>query len=95
MNIVYFVHWNTSQLDGVLKKIRGQITEWKREGQNVTWIIMSPAFSNVLDPTEAKVFFYRNFIERLFVLWKISRLIASLAPDLIYTRLDQIGRAHV
>ncbi len=98
MRILYFVHWELGEADGVTRKILGQQKAWQRHGHQVFLCAVSRTYV-ACDPPITR-FEPNGVVRDRFVLRRrLARYIRLIQPDIVYTRtglhhqtLHRIGR---
>ncbi len=92
MRILYFVHWELGEADGVTRKIIGQCDTWRKHGHEV--LLCAVSSSTVASDTAIKRFVPKGALRDRFVRRRsVERHIQKVRPDLVYTRTGLFHRS--
>ncbi len=92
MKIAYLLSHDITKNDGVTKKVLGQITEWKKQGNEVEIYCFVPHKGESI-LCNAKQFEAKNALTlRLKINHQLLNEIANFNPDIVYFRYDTWSR---
>jgi len=91
MKIAYLINYPIGKEDGVIKKVKTQISEWEKLGHDVKVYAL---FSNEKNPSiNAKQYPYHNVFSRKFSLCNLLMLdLSDFDPDIVYFRYTYWNR---